>query len=142
MTVSVAQTDSDYYPALTIRQPWAWAIMAGLKRYENRTWKTRKLGPMIVHAAAGRAGVAGDVLWLREHGIDCPDANALDYGCIVGLVRVAGCLDVGEVESDLFREGPVCWVLEGPQKLSRPVMYRGQQGVFRVPKALVADQLR
>ncbi len=36
--------------ALTIRQPWAWAITCGLKRVENRTWSTNYRGPLLIHA--------------------------------------------------------------------------------------------
>lgn len=138
----VAEVGQDDYPAITIKQPWAWTIMAGHKTIENRTWRTRKLGPMVIHAAKSRTGVAGNVLWLRNHGIDCPDADALDYGCIVGLIRVETCLDMSEVEPGMFVEGPVCWVLKEPRAIERPIPYKGQQGLFRVPRDLVADQLQ
>lgn len=40
--------------ALTVRQPWAWAIVAGVKQVENRSqgaagWRHR--GPLLIHAA-------------------------------------------------------------------------------------------
>jgi ASCH domain-containing protein len=37
-------------PALSIRQPWAWAICAGCKDVENRSWNTKHRGPFVVHA--------------------------------------------------------------------------------------------
>jgi hypothetical protein len=37
--------------ALTIRQPWAWAIARGHKTIENRTWATSYRGPLAIHAA-------------------------------------------------------------------------------------------
>ena len=40
--------------ALTIHQPWAWAIMAGIKRVENRTWRTSHRGPLVIHAGKHR----------------------------------------------------------------------------------------
>jgi len=36
--------------AISIRQPWAWAIMHGLKTVENRSWVTRVRGRIWVHA--------------------------------------------------------------------------------------------
>lgn len=39
--------------ALSIRQPWAWAIVNAGKRVENRTWETRYRGPILIHAAKG-----------------------------------------------------------------------------------------
>ena len=36
--------------ALSIRQPWAWLIVAGYKDVENRTWATDFRGRIYVHA--------------------------------------------------------------------------------------------
>jgi hypothetical protein len=36
--------------ALSIRQPWAHLIVAGIKQIENRTWTTRYRGPLLIHA--------------------------------------------------------------------------------------------
>ena len=37
--------------AITIKQPWASLIAAGLKDIENRTWKTNFRGRVLIHAA-------------------------------------------------------------------------------------------
>jgi hypothetical protein len=39
--------------ALSIRQPWAWAIINAGKDIENRDWSTRFRGPVCIHAAKG-----------------------------------------------------------------------------------------
>lgn len=39
--------------ALSIRQPWVWAILNLDKRIENRTWSTKIRGPICLHAAKG-----------------------------------------------------------------------------------------
>lgn len=44
---------------LTIRQPWASLIAAGVKTIETRSWSTRYRGPLAIHA--GRA--TPDGLW-------------------------------------------------------------------------------
>ncbi len=36
--------------ALTIRQPWASLIAAGVKTIETRSWSTRYRGPLAIHA--------------------------------------------------------------------------------------------
>jgi hypothetical protein len=36
--------------AISIRQPWAWLIVNGFKDVENRSWKTKYRGPVLVHA--------------------------------------------------------------------------------------------
>ena len=38
--------------AITIKQPWAYLIAAGIKDIENRTWPTKFRGRVLVHAAA------------------------------------------------------------------------------------------
>lgn len=39
--------------AITVRQPWAWAIEAGHKTVENRTRGTNYRGPLAIHAGLG-----------------------------------------------------------------------------------------
>jgi hypothetical protein len=39
--------------ALSIRQPWAWAIINAGKDIENRSWPTKLRGPICIHAAKG-----------------------------------------------------------------------------------------
>lgn len=42
--------------ALTIRQPWASLIAAGVKTIETRSWWTRYRGPIAIHAGKARPG--------------------------------------------------------------------------------------
>jgi ASCH domain len=37
--------------ALSVKQPWAALIVAGLKTVEIRTWATRVRGPVLIHAS-------------------------------------------------------------------------------------------
>ena len=39
--------------AITIKQPFASLIAAGLKEYEFRTWKTKYRGEILIHAGKG-----------------------------------------------------------------------------------------
>jgi hypothetical protein len=47
--------DADGMPllALSIRQPWLWAILRAGKRVENRKWRTDYRGPILLHASKG-----------------------------------------------------------------------------------------
>lgn len=38
---------------ITIKQPFASLIAAGLKEYEFRTWKTKYRGEILIHAGKG-----------------------------------------------------------------------------------------
>ena len=37
-------------------------------------------------------------------------------------------------------EGPYLWVLGNPRRFAEPIFYRGKQGLFDVPEAMIADQ--
>ena len=36
---------------ISVRQPWAWLIVAGHKDIENRTWRTSYRGRLLIHAS-------------------------------------------------------------------------------------------
>ena len=38
-------------PALSVRQPWAWALLYGGKTIENRKWTTHYRGRIWIHAS-------------------------------------------------------------------------------------------
>jgi len=42
---------AERWPALTIRQPWEWAVEHG-KPVENRSWEIKYRGPLWLHAGA------------------------------------------------------------------------------------------
>ena len=37
---------------LTVRQPWAWAIIQVGKDVENRSWPTKHRGPLLIHVGS------------------------------------------------------------------------------------------
>lgn len=78
--------------ALSLRQPWAWAVVHAGKRIENRTWKVRFRGPFLIHAAKGctRAEYDGAAAWMRERGLGrlLPELDELARGGIVGRARL------------------------------------------------------
>lgn len=39
--------------AISIKQPWAALLVAGVKTVEVRTWATRVRGPVLIHASKG-----------------------------------------------------------------------------------------
>ena len=50
---------------IVIRQPWAWLIVNGIKDIENRSWRTRYRGPLLIQASA-RKPAAGMEDLVRE----------------------------------------------------------------------------
>lgn len=109
---------------LTVRQPFASAILAGLKVREYRSWRTSHRGLLGVHAAKSVR-----VEMFAEYPIlvraDCP------VGAVIGVVEVEECkFD----DALLFW----AWTLVRPRVFSRPVPMTGRLGLWT---AEVADEL-
>lgn len=121
--------------ALSIRQPWAWAILHAGKDIENRTWPTRFRGRILIHAAKTWDADGEDTL--DDLGFCCPTEGELSaqgqLGAIVGEVTLADCLEVEECDSE-WATGPYCFVLEDPLAYETPIPYRGRLGLFPVEK--------
>lgn len=119
--------------ALSVRQPWAWAIIHGGKVIENRSLGAIRAGNMTtgticIHAASGmkedeyRYG-----LWrLERHGVRCPRPDALPRGAIIGTVEVTDI--VTESDSEWFG-GQAGLVLQDPKPID-PIPAKGALGYF------------
>ncbi len=111
--------------ALSIRQPWAWAIMAGHKKVENRSWSTLHRGPLLIHAAKA-IDLAGFRL-CRELGIQVPEQ--LPLGAILGQVEL---YDVVESLDSPWFVGPMGFLVRDPRPLAEPLPWTGRLGLFEV----------
>lgn len=133
--------------ALSIRQPWAWAITKGWKPVENRTWKTSYRGPLAIHA--GLKEEAGDLDWIiatiaAQTGR--PAEELLDdyserrwLGCYVGSVTMTGCVTSYATSPWFF--GPYGFVLERALSF-RSAPWPGQRGIYTVPEPAAEEILR
>jgi hypothetical protein len=124
---------------LTVRQPWAWAIAAGLKKVENRTWQTEFRGTLLIHAGSSRAELASRDRdrWLRlMPGL--PEESGLAFGAVVAVAEVLDCVRREHAPRGPFSEGPWCWLLGRVLALPEPVPLRGAQGLFPAPATVAA----
>ncbi len=131
-----------FVKAITILQPWAWLIIHGSKRVENRSWRPGlKPGTrFLIHAGQSREwmpavldeSVARDFPELRR-------AHDYVFGSLLGSVEFADCVPAGhaKVANEPGATGPLCWILRNPEQLDRPVKFRGIPGLFDVPDGLV-----
>ena len=83
--------------ALSVRQPWAWAIMHGGKDIENRSWQAvnhglNRRGRVAIHAAKGmtQTEYSDASEFMARIGVRCPHAAELARGGIIGSVDVIG----------------------------------------------------
>jgi len=115
--------------ALTVRQPWAWAIIHAGKDVENRSWPTEHRGPLAIHAGMTVWRGGGDAIRPLA-GIVLPPDDELVRGAVIGIVDVVDC--VRNHESPWADDGQYHWVLHNPRALPEPIPYRGMQGLFIV----------
>ena len=133
------------YPALSISQPWAWAILAGHKRVENRTWRTHYRGPLLVHAGTTRRCLSHAVPFLRGQNLIVPqpeDDPAASFRAILGVVEVVDCQLYGqspELHDDPMAEGPWCWIVDRPRPFPQAIPYAGALGLFGIPRHVLED---
>lgn len=119
--------------ALSVRQPSAWAIIAGHKPIENRTLgsiRAGRMGPgrIALHASAGLKEDEFRYLhWrLGKHGVRCPNPMDLPRGCIIGAVTVTAII----TESDSAWFGGVAGLtLTNPEPCT-PIPCPGALGYF------------
>jgi len=81
--------------ALSVRQPWAWAIIHAGKDVENRDWRRpnpglKFRGRVAIHAAGGmtRNEYEGAADFIRRIAGDCPRPHELVRGAVVGSAQV------------------------------------------------------
>ncbi|HKS27775.1 MAG TPA: ASCH domain-containing protein [Pyrinomonadaceae bacterium] len=125
--------------ALSIRQPWAWAIVHAGKDIENRDWSTKFRGVIAVHAAKGMT--RNEHIWAsmdieERSGLRPPAYPMLkERGFIVGTVEIVDC--VSKSPSPWF-QGEYGLVLRNPVPLAQPVYIKGALGFWDVPEDIAA----
>lgn len=131
--------------AITIWQPFATAIAAGVKKFETRSWETKYRGKIAIHAAA-RKITSSQIEDLENifviYGVKNPfdDFGGLPLG---GVVAVADLVDCQEITTEFtetlpameralgdYTAGRYAWQLENIRILENPITAKGQQGLW------------
>jgi hypothetical protein len=110
--------------AISIQQPWAWAIFHAGKDIENRSWSTSFRGELAVHATRIQSG------WQFPPGVAVPPEQDLVLGSVIGLVEI---VDVVTHGCSRWFSGPRGFVLRNPQLLTSPIPCPGNQGIWELP---------
>ena len=117
--------------ALTIKQPWIWAILHAGKDIENRSWKTSHRGWLVLHASGQPNREAR-----LPRGIHCPDWKALATSAICGVARV---IDIRENSRSKWFYRPddgstnYGWVFTDATPLVTPIPCKGRLQLWDVP---------
>ena len=126
---------------LSVQQPWASLICAGIKDVENRTWKAAKVpGRILIHASSKKvtrnffAGIPEQLVSFINNEIsfgNLPELDTLPTSAIVGYVTVTG-FEEGEVNS-IWSDGPgvIKWKLEDAWMFDEPILnVKGKLNLF------------
>jgi hypothetical protein len=122
---------------LTVKNPWAGAIMFLGKDVENRTWKTNYRGRILIHAS--RTQDAG-----AYHGAfgslfsDPAFAGKLRFGYIIGSVELFDC--VRNAESKWAEKGLWHWRVKDPVVFAEPVAIQGSLGLWEYTGRIPDEQ--
>lgn len=134
---------------LSVRQPWAWAILHAGKDIENRDWKPanpglRFRGRFVLHAALGMTLAEYEAGLATMHGVSesrpfvsglkLPAPHELVRGSLVGTVEV---VDVVTQSASPWFFGPVGLVLREPRSFHQPIPLKGMLGFFDVPDGIL-----
>ncbi len=135
--------------AITLCQPWAGLVAAGVKTIETRTWSTDYRGPLAIHAAKG-FGYLGGISGYRRVCSEEPMRGTIErhpdyltetFGavlCVVDLVGVypvtAVLFGIEEFLSDVT-PGRFAWMLKNLKLLDLPIPARGKQGLWEWTEA-------
>ena len=91
--------------ALSIRQPWAWLIVKGLKEIENRAWNTTYRGDFYIHASKNLSDYDDCVRFVDKLNNDpnaaiphitLPAKDDLQLGGIIGAAYLSQCVTTSD----------------------------------------------
>ena len=129
---------------ISVRQPWAWLIVAGHKDIENRTWRTSYRGRLLIHAslATEPEDFPMQRQWIETCGLVIPED--LPRGAIVGAATLShvdcgnGYQGDGLACSSPWFEGPYGFHMADAVEFAEPMPWRGQLGIREASDALAA----
>lgn len=124
---------------LSVKQPFAWAIIEGRKRVENRLWTTNYRGPVLIHAGVTVCGQVEFDGLKDTFRLVAPSRAGIDRGCIVGVVELVDVVTRKNAKRfGRWFQGRYGWVFRDPVALRKPVKLKGQLGLYRPTPALLA----
>lgn len=151
--------------AISLHQPYASLIAAGIKTTETRSWSTSYRGPIAIHAAQRWTAVER-VAWERYSAtfgerfprVKCVAATAKQYvgdypplGCVVAVAELVNVVqfdgssvllhDRSDVACGDFSPGRYGWRLDRVLPLVTPLPLKGRQGLWTLTDEQASEVL-
>lgn len=116
---------------LSVRQPWAFLIVNGIKDIENRVWQQEYRGKVWIHASKTFDQAAYNELNSETEGtcIDLPQPSEFNFGGIVGSADIIDCVSF---DRSKWFDGPFGFVLQNQATIDFKPM-PGALKFFKVP---------
>ena len=119
----------DLDKAISIKQPWAYLICAGIKDVENRTWPTKYRGRVYIHASAKPAMKFSECINLMDFGQTSTIVSEIGYDTFLDMIETTSAI-IGHVDivncigSDSIWAEPNCfhWILRNPVLFDKPIL--------------------
>ncbi|GFY56034.1 activating signal cointegrator 1 [Trichonephila inaurata madagascariensis] len=132
------QEMSDEGHCLSLHQPYASLLVAGIKKHEGRVWYTSYRGRLWIHSA-GKIPTKQDIADLenmyRHIYDDCEFPKSYPHGCLLGCVDLVDCLPQDEYKIQ-YPEGeiasPYVFICENAQELSIKFPMKGKHKIFKL----------
>lgn len=137
--------------AITVWQPWAGALAAGIKENETRSWPTKYRGPIAIHSAVKAIQHTWSDLYMNDEArevicrrLELPEIidgpATFPMGCILATADLVDCiritpelvaaLSADELALGDYTLGRYVWKLANVQKLPEPIPAKGRQGLW------------
>ncbi len=125
--------------AFTLYQPYATAIILGLKKYETRSWATSYRGPLAIHTSVKKLSPELKKLAKRYN------ITNLEYGKIIVICELQDCIEmtdeiikrqpITEKDFGIWTPGRYAWKLKVLKILKEPIPARGYQMLWNIDLA-------
>lgn len=132
--------------ALSVQQPYAGLLVAGIKKHEGRAWFTTYRGRLWIHSASKQPthediSEVVDIYRkiVEETGEIVSFPDEYPTSCLLGCVNLVDCLP-----QDIYREqypfgecfSPFVFICEEPQELKTKFPMKGQHKIFKMDSRL------
>ncbi|KAF8777414.1 Activating signal cointegrator 1 like protein [Argiope bruennichi] len=132
------QEMSDDGYCLSLHQPYASLLVAGIKGHEGRVWYTSYRGRLWIHSA-GKVPTKQDIEELenmyRHIRGNCEFPKTYPHGCLLGCVDLVDCLPQDEYKIQ-YPDGeiasPYVFICENAKELSIKFPMKGKHKIFKL----------
>jgi hypothetical protein len=130
--------------AISLLQPWAWAILWAGKDIENRTWDlpAQFVGRRVMLRASKRVSRdefdgAADMIE-GVSGVRVSSYELVPMGALVGAVTFTGSIHPGNDGVRWHFPDQFCWIVHDAKPLPEPIPCKGMLGFWRIPDDVAA----